>query len=570
MPEELYDEPAAVTTAIPAIVYAAKSTLDPRGSIETQIEDCLAAVEREGRLLYGEAQRDEGFSAYHASRGPGLAEAKRLAVEAAREHGCAELWVQHSDRLARGDGLRAAHVGEIYFEMRRQQVRLRSVQDDSNFEDVIRAVLIGERNTEDSRRKSEATKAGMRRRAQRGKPNGGPAPYGYAWRQGTLVPVEHEARIVERIFRQSIGGRSQRQIARDLAREGVPAKRTAWHQGTVSQILRNPIYVGRLRLHGEEFPAEHEPLVSETLWQEATQQREATARTKGGGRGRPSSGTHLFTGGMLHCGRCGGSMVPRTIRPRSANGKPYEVYLCYTRIRDREACTQPPVARELVDEAALDYFERVCFDLDATLEQLRGSLAAEQATIRALREQAERELLRVDGSRERIERDYLAGDLTAESYEQLRSRLEDERASAQAEAERLRIREAEASIDTALDELTREALAEIAELREAIAARIREAEGIAAVRAVLLRLFERFDLVHVPTERAKLHHPAAELPAAELAERIAGRYGLALGEYWLEPLERGDLVLRIEDDWPVVPRMPLELAANNDGDGFAR
>ncbi len=44
---------------IPAVLYAAKSTADPRGSIPTQLEDCGAAVEREGgRTAFYTAQLD--------------------------------------------------------------------------------------------------------------------------------------------------------------------------------------------------------------------------------------------------------------------------------------------------------------------------------------------------------------------------------------------------------------------------------------------------------------------------------------------------------------------------------
>ena len=102
-------------TQIPCIVYAAKSSPDEQGSIPSQLADCAAAIEHQlGRFQYGESQSDENASAYKGNRGPGLAEAKRLAVEAAERHGQAELWVQHSDRLARGDGLTADHLAEVY------------------------------------------------------------------------------------------------------------------------------------------------------------------------------------------------------------------------------------------------------------------------------------------------------------------------------------------------------------------------------------------------------------------------------------------------------------------------
>ena len=73
----------------------------------------------------------------------------------------------------------ADHLAEVFFAMRRANVRLRSVQDDGNLEDAIRAVLIGERNYEDSARKSSAVRSGKRRRFDARKVVGGPIHDGY-------------------------------------------------------------------------------------------------------------------------------------------------------------------------------------------------------------------------------------------------------------------------------------------------------------------------------------------------------------------------------------------------------
>ena len=191
-----------MTDKTKAVVYAAKSTEDKHGSIPTQLADCLDMAAREGWEVVGEF-KDEGKSAYHGNRGPGLAAAKECAAQVAAEHGECVLVVQHSDRLARGDGVTADHLGEIYFWSRRLGIRLRSVQDDSNFDDVIRAVLIGERNTEDSRRKSMAVASGVKRRVEAGHQHGGPIPFGYRHAldrndptdRGRLVVVESEAAI---------------------------------------------------------------------------------------------------------------------------------------------------------------------------------------------------------------------------------------------------------------------------------------------------------------------------------------------------------------------------------------
>ena len=90
-----------------AILYAAKSTEDRRGSIPTQLADCRAAAEAEGRGVVSQYS-DESAAAHTGNRGPGLERAMAHAERAG-----AELRVQHSDRLARGDGKRAAASGDM-------------------------------------------------------------------------------------------------------------------------------------------------------------------------------------------------------------------------------------------------------------------------------------------------------------------------------------------------------------------------------------------------------------------------------------------------------------------------
>ena len=158
-----------------AVIYAAKSTKDDRGSIPTQLTDGRAAAEADGREVVAEFS-DEAASAFKANRGEGLAQAKERALALAAEERAVEISVQHSDRLARGDGIEADHLAEVWFALRRHGVRLRSAQDDGNLDDAIRVVLIGERNYEDSARKAAAVAVGMRRAADRGEPPGGIVP----------------------------------------------------------------------------------------------------------------------------------------------------------------------------------------------------------------------------------------------------------------------------------------------------------------------------------------------------------------------------------------------------------
>jgi Resolvase, N terminal domain len=86
----------AAPDVIPAVIYAAKSTEDHRGSIPTQLADCREHAPGAPQFS------DEAASAYHGNRGQGLTDARDATIRLAADHGACELWVQHSDRLARG------------------------------------------------------------------------------------------------------------------------------------------------------------------------------------------------------------------------------------------------------------------------------------------------------------------------------------------------------------------------------------------------------------------------------------------------------------------------------------
>jgi DNA invertase Pin-like site-specific DNA recombinase len=91
-----------------AVMYAAKSTKDKHGSNPTQLQQGRERAELEGWPVLGEFS-DEDATAYHGNRGDGLAQAMAACEQAAGE---VALIVQHSDRLARGNGKDARHLVE--------------------------------------------------------------------------------------------------------------------------------------------------------------------------------------------------------------------------------------------------------------------------------------------------------------------------------------------------------------------------------------------------------------------------------------------------------------------------
>jgi len=166
----------------PCVIYCAKSTEDKHESIPGQLADCRTRATDEGWTVVGEYS-DEGFSAYSASRGPGLIAAREHAAAAAAEHGTvAMLLCQHSDGISRGAGDKPGATDalvEIWHQERRRNVWLRSVDaDDDDLRTTKGAARIGDRNHKDGKRKSAATRAGLQRRKERGEPVGRAYPVG--------------------------------------------------------------------------------------------------------------------------------------------------------------------------------------------------------------------------------------------------------------------------------------------------------------------------------------------------------------------------------------------------------
>ena len=197
----------------------------------------------------------------------------------------------------------------------------------------------------------------------------GPAPYGYAYAaDGTgLEIVPAQAEVVRRIFAEYVAGRSLTGIAQGLHHDRIETKKgVLWRQSTVSGIVRNPVYIGKVKYKDELFDGVHEPLVDPELWEEAAQLI-AAKPTK---RGRPpKQKRHLFTGGFLRCAVCGDALCPRT-RPESG----YEFYECNGRIH---GCKTGAIRRADIDGAVLAHFEQTVLDVEATREQIDGGNAAQ-------------------------------------------------------------------------------------------------------------------------------------------------------------------------------------------------
>lgn len=99
------------------------------------------------------------------------------------------------------------------------------------------------------------TLAGRRRKAEDGLLSQGSPPFGRKLNHETkaweLVPSETE--IYRRIIREVLSGRSVRQVAAGLNRDGVPpARGSKWAHSSIKRLLHHPAIVGNYKVCGHE------------------------------------------------------------------------------------------------------------------------------------------------------------------------------------------------------------------------------------------------------------------------------------------------------------------------------
>jgi DNA invertase Pin-like site-specific DNA recombinase len=480
-----------------AIVYAAKSTKDPKGSIGTQLEDGRALAEREGYEVAGEYQ-DEAKSAYSGSRGKGLEEAK---AHAERIAPCV-LIVQHSDRLARGDAVKGAHLVEYALWAIKANITIKSVQDPRACETILDAALMGMRNNEDSARKSSSIKDGYKRTVERGEWRGGILPGGYEARREVdergkvkrwLVKHPEDEPHYALIWRLAEQGASMQRIGLELGRAGVltrplRAGYTArpFTTGRVQQVLNNPFYAGMQVLNGERSEGDWPTYVDIETFERLKIERDN--RSGGGTKrsvGRPRVGYLLS--GLARCASCGETMqgVKDASRVRH--------YVCRNRREYDPAhahyCSAPILDAGEVDAAVVDGIERLLGDAASLLEQLEGGQRAERERLKREAVAAADEAKAAEKAAERATAEFAGAE-----DEDERALLKDAAKVKRAEVASARIR-ADAALDALAAEETPDPTSAANALRQRLSSKM--AEAGADVKVLNAALRESFDCFQV-------------------------------------------------------------------------
>lgn len=171
----------------------------------------------------------------------------------------------------------------------------------------------------------------------------------------TFVPHPVEAEYVREIFRRFAAGEGLFPLAKWLTASGQRTHRgNPFENRTVEYILRNPVYIGKLRWNParrsrRDFDdpdiilaeGHHEPLIDLELW-EACQRRMAEVKALHPYHGRPAGDRHHWLCGVVRCAACGSTLIW---------SKPYFLK-CNNYVRGRCAHSQH-VKAELLEEALI-------------------------------------------------------------------------------------------------------------------------------------------------------------------------------------------------------------------------
>lgn len=213
----------------------------------------------------------------------------------------------------------------------------------------------------------ERMKMGRAARAKSGKWMGSHfVPIGYDKSGDSLVVNEYEAMQVRKIFQMFTSGASIKSICKWLIDSGYSHKHGHWNDKAIRRVLLSKTYLGYVLFDGEWYPSDHEPLITEEMYEKAQDllHERAERYALNIRPGKASS----YLAGLLICKRCGGKY-------HRINGKYQSYYYCDSRskrsphlIRD-PSCKNKNWRMDILDQMIFDQIRQLSLDPDYVPEQ---------------------------------------------------------------------------------------------------------------------------------------------------------------------------------------------------------
>lgn len=274
-------------------VYTRKSTeerLDLRyNSLEAQKDACRAYIDSQRYLGWRvtESDLDDGGYSGGSLERPALQRLLEL-VKA----GAIDVVVVHKvDRLSRSLS-DFARLAELFDKHRVSFVSVTQQLDTSTAMgrlsmNVLLSFAQFEREIASERIREKIAASRLR-----GLWTGGVCPLGYRLERKSLIVNDEKAQFVRHLFDRYLALQSVSLLRRELVQGDSGAKASALSRGELFTILKNPVYVGKLRIGDRLVDGIHDGIVDREIWQRCQELFELNARKKRGNR-------HVQSGALL-------------------------------------------------------------------------------------------------------------------------------------------------------------------------------------------------------------------------------------------------------------------------------
>lgn len=215
----------------------------------------------------------------------------------------------------------------VYKSMLRKQLGIEVVSISENIGDdkmsVLIEAMIEAMDEYYSINLAEEVKRGMLEKVSRGEPVSIPA-FGYDIKDKNYVPNTETAPIVKSIFENFLNGSGTREIAQKLNALDIRTSRGGlWENRTVEYILRNPVYIGKIRWNpvGRTcrdydlstimiIDGHHEPIIDEVTFNAAQEKINEIKALYGKSTAKQNHLTKPFMlYGLVKCSNCGSTLT---------------------------------------------------------------------------------------------------------------------------------------------------------------------------------------------------------------------------------------------------------------------
>lgn len=396
--------PGTVRVAIYCRQSVDRSETGEFGSIEAQreaVEAFIASQRGEGWVALPEAYCDGGYSGANTER-PAFQRLMRDVEAGLIDQVC----VYKIDRLSRSllDFMRVMEVFEAHgvgFTSTTQAFDTRT----STGRMILRLLMTFaefERETI-----AERTRDKMLATRRRGMWTGGRPVIGYDVVEKRLVVNAAEAEQVREAFALYEDRQSLLEVANELASRGWTTKTWTNRAGEVVRgrrltktslhdLLRNPLYSGRVRAGDELVEGEHEAIVPVETWERVKRLLAANAGLRNARR-VTGKGTQVLQG-LARCA-CGAALTPTHT---TKAGRRYSYYQCARISKEgAAACPGSRIAGGDLEAAVVDHLRHLGRDP----EVLRATLEADHAERESRRPELVAEARRLTSERARLEGD---------------------------------------------------------------------------------------------------------------------------------------------------------------------